>query len=386
MKRAKVGASPRKVAMALFVSTCASRWVAALVVSLFLLIGAAPADNKLEVQEGDVELHDFVFQSGERLPVLNLHYAAIGSPRRDAAGKVNNAVLLLHGTAGVGKSLLAPTLAENLFRPGQPLDAERYYIVLPDGIGAGGSTKPSDGLHARFPHYGYIDQVEAQHAMLERIGIDRVKLVSGISQGGMQTWLWAERFPDAMDALVPIGCMPMQISGLNLMWRQVIIRAIRNDPGWHEGEYDPAHPPTVWMQTAAPLIMVMASNPEKLQAAGPDRARTLAFYDQLVTQYNGRDPNDYLYDFESSRDYDPATDVDRIKAPMLAINFADDQFNPTQFAVTQQTVARLPSGRLVVMPGGDAGYGHIAIFHAEIWTKELGTFLDEIPGWKEAGK
>jgi homoserine O-acetyltransferase/O-succinyltransferase len=138
---------------------------------------------------------------------------------------------------------------------------------------------------------------------------------------------------------------------------ELIIRAIRNDPGWHEGEYDPAHPPTVWMQTAVPLSMVMASNPENLQAAGPDRARTLAFYDQLVAQYYGRDPNDYLYDFESSRDYDPATDVNRIKAPMLAINFADDQINPTQFAITQQTVARLPSSRLIVMPGGDAGNG-----------------------------
>jgi homoserine O-acetyltransferase len=186
-----------------------------------------------------------------------------------------------------------------------------------------------------------------------------------------------------MNALVPIASLPIQISGRNLIWRQIIIRSIRNDPDWHGGDYDPAHAPTLWMQTAAPLLTMMVLNPEKLQAAGPDRAKTLAFYDQLVAQYRGRDANDYLYDFESSSDYDPAPDVDKIKARLLAISFLDDEVNPPQFTVLQQTIARLPSARLATLPGGDAGYGHLGIFHAELWAKEVGDYLGQIPGWKE---
>jgi homoserine O-acetyltransferase len=254
--------------------------------------------------------------------------------------------------------------------------------VLPDGIGAGGSTKPSDGLHARFPRYGYIDQVEAQHAMLQRIGIDHLKLVAGTSQGGMHTWLWAERFPDAMDVAVPVGCMPMQISGRNLLWRQIVIRAIRNDPGWHGGDYDPGHPPTLWAETAGPLFTIMTSNPARLQEAGPDRARTLAYYDELVAQLRKLDTNDLLYDVESSADYDPAPGIGAIKAPLLAINFADDEVNPAQFTVTRETIARVPSAKLVVVEA-NPGYGHSSLSHAELWSASLAAFLDQLPGWKE---
>jgi homoserine O-acetyltransferase len=345
-----------------------------------MLSAEVRAADDLQLQEGDVEVHDFAFQNGERLPRLTLHYTTLGTPQRDATGTVSNAVLLLHGTTGAGRDFLSPTIANHLFHPGQPLNAQRYYIVLPDAIGAGRSSKPSGGLQTRFPHYGYVDKVEAQHAMLQAIGIDHLKLVSGISQGGMLTWLWAERFPDAMDTLVPIACMPMQISGRNLLWREMIIRAIRNDPDWHGGTYDPAHPPTLWTQIAAPLFPLMASTPEKLQEMGPDRAKTLASYNALVEKWGGSDANDTLYDVASSADYDPAPAIDRIKAPMLAINFADDQINPIQLiAASQQTVARLPSGRLVITPGG---YGHAAVSHAETWVNQLGTFLDQLPGWK----
>ena len=254
--------------------------------------------------------------------------------------------------------------------------------MLPDGIGAGGSTKPSDGLHARFPRYGYIDQVEAQHAMLQRIGIDHLRLVAGTSQGGMHAWLWAERFPDAMEAAVPIGCMPMQISGRNLLWRQIVIRAIRNDPGWHGGDYDPAHPPTLWAETAGPIFAVMTGNPERLQEAAPDRGRTLAYHEQLAAQFGKLDPTDLLYDIESSADYDPAPGIGRIKAPLLAINFADDEVNPAQFSVTRETIARIPSARLVLVQA-NPGYGHASISHAELWSERLAAFLDQLPGWKE---
>jgi homoserine O-acetyltransferase len=342
----------------------------------------APAPMAMEQAEGDVDVHDFAFQNGERLPLLRLHYTVLGTPQRDAAGKVTNAVLLLHATTGTGKTFLAPNLADSLFRPGQPLDVQRYFVVLPDGIGFGGSTKPSDGLRGRFPHYGYVDQVEAQHAMLAGMGIDHVRLIAGISQGGMQTWLWGERFPDAMDALMPIACMPMQISGRNLMWRQIIAGAVRGDPDWHGGDYDAAHPPTAWMRTAALLFAVMVGTPERLQAAGPDRAKTLAYNEELVAQYRGRDAGDALYDYESSGDFDPGPGLGRIKAPMLAVNFADDQVNPAQLTVARDTILQLPQARFVLLPGG---WGHATIFHAEAWADQLGPFLSGLP-IRETGK
>ncbi|MGB8842255.1 MAG: alpha/beta fold hydrolase [Aliidongia sp.] len=348
------------------------QWFRTLVLCLCLLPPGARAAEELQPQEGDVELHDFAFQDGERLPALRLHYLTLGTARRDAGGHIVNASLLLHGTTGTARGFLQPTLAENLFRSGTPLDLADNYIVIPDGIGIGGSSRPSEGLHARFPHYGYIDQVESQHAMLAALGIDHLRLVSGISQGGMQTWLWGERFPDAMDALAPIASMPMQISGRNLMWRQIIIHAIRTDPDWQGGDYDPAHRPTVWMQTAAPLFALMVGNPEKLQETGPDRAATLAHDAELIKAYKSRDANDYLYDFESSADFDPVAGLGRIRAPMLAINFADDLVNPAEFKITEQTIAHIPSAHLALLPGG---FGHASIFHAELWGPTLAHFL-----------
>ena len=355
----------------------------ALVFGSWPLPEPARGADELQPHESDVEVRNFTFQDGERLALLKLHYTALGTPQHDASGKINNAVLLLHGTTSTGKSFLMPTISGYLFQPGQPLDAQRYYVVLPDGIGAGGSTKPSDGMRASFPHYGYIDQVEAQHAMLKGMGIDHLKLVSGISQGGMQTWVWGERFPDAMDALASVASMPVQISGRNLMWREIVIRAIVDDPDWHGGDYDAAKPPTRWAQIAAPLFAVMLSDPQRLQEAGPDRAQTLAYYDQLVTQWSDHDADDTLYDFRSSADYDPVPEIGRIKAPMLAINFADDQLNPAQFSVTRETIARLPSSRLIVLPGG---YGHLGIFHAELWAEQLGSFLNHRPAKEPAVK
>jgi homoserine O-acetyltransferase len=351
-----------------------TRWFLALCLCL-LPLGARAADE-FQPQEGDVELHDFALQDGERLPVLRLHYLTLGSAQRDAAGHIVNASLLLHGTTGTARGFLQPTLAENLFRPGKPLDLAHNFIVIPDGIGVGGSTRPSEGLHAHFPHYGYIDQVESQHATLTALGIEHLRLVCGISQGGMQTWLWGERFPAAMDALAPVASMPMPISGRNLMWRQIIIHAIRNDPDWQGGDYDQAHRPTVWMQTAAPLFALMVGTPEKLQESGPDRDKTLAHDDQLVEAYKNRDANDYLYDFESSADFDPSAGLGRIRAPMLAINFTDDQVNPAQFKSTQETIAHIPSAHLKLLPGG---FGHASIFHAELWGPGLAHFLANLP-------
>jgi homoserine O-acetyltransferase len=339
----------------------------------------AQAAEMQHPREGDVELHDFVFQNGTRLTTLKLHYTTLGTPQRNAAGKITNAVLLLHGTEATGKAFLNPTLAGALFQPGQPLDAQRYYIILPDGIGFGGSTKPSDGLQAHFPHYGYIDQVESQHLMLGHMGIDHLRLVAGISQGGMETWIWGERFPTAMDALVPIETMPTPISGRNLFWRQIIISAIKNDPGWNGGFYDQAHPPTAWRQIAGPLHLLMVGNPERIQLSAPDRAKSLAFYDEQANEYRIHDANDSLYDFESPFDYNPAPDIAKIQAPMLAINFADDEVNPEQLTpLMRQTIAKIPRARFVLITTDGVGYGHASISQGGLWAHYLVAFLQHL--------
>lgn len=359
----------------------AAAWLAA-GLAFGAMAGMARA-TMLPTSKGDVAVADFAFTSGAHLP-LRLHYVAVGVPHRDATGQIDNAVLLLHGTTGSAQSFLQPHLSDNLFGPGQPLDAGRFYSVLADGIGAGGSTKPSDGLGGHFPHYSYVDQVEAQYAMLEGMGIHHLKLVSGISQGGMQTWLWGERHPDAMDALAPVASMPIQVSGRNLLWRLLAIQAIEDDPGYHGGEYDPAHPPEQWTRVAAPLFAIMVGNADRLQTSGPDREKSLAYYDAVIGKYQERDANDTIYDYRSSADYNPAPEISKIRAPLLAINFADDLINPASLPQARETVEHLPGGKFVLLDSKGQGYGHATIFEAEVWADTLGAFLDALPGWREA--
>lgn len=347
----------------------------ALVLVLIAAAAGARAQPPWRMSEGNFNLHDVRLNDGETLDLLRVHYTTLGEARRDAASRIVNAVVLLHGTTGNGKNFLAPGIAGNLFGPGQPLDAARYYVVLPDGIGAGGSTKPSDGLHARFPHYGYIDQVELQYRLLaEGLGIAHLRLVLGTSMGCMHTWLWGERHPDAMDMLAALGCMPMAISGRNMLWRETVIRAIRDDPDWHGGDYDPAHPPTRWLATAMPLIAIMAMNAERLQAAAPTRADAVALFDRLAIGGPERDANDVLYAFESSYDYDPAPDVEKIAASLLAINFADDVINPPELGVMEPAIRRVRDGRYVLIPSGKT-YGHQTLAHADVWAPYLAEFL-----------
>lgn len=327
--------------------------------------------------DGDVTLNDYACVSGDKFATLKLHYTTIGTPRRDAQGRMTNAVLLLHGTGGTGKEYLQPDIANHLFKPGQVLDASRYYVVLPDGIGVGGSSKPSDGLHGKFPRYGYNDQVSTQQITLERLGVNHLKLVSGISMGGMQTWLWAERFPQAMDAAVPIASMPMQVSGRNLIWRQIIVRAIEDDPGWNGGNYETS--PTAWSQIAAPLFFYMLSTPEKLQEAAPDRAKTLAWYDANAARWNGLDAANVLFSVRSSSDYDPAPMLEQIRAPLLAINFEDDVVNPIQLTpMVRQAIGPVPSAHFQSLP---SGFGHSSIYHSDLWAGTMASFLNGVPGW-----
>jgi homoserine O-acetyltransferase len=336
-----------------------------------LAAAAAPA---LTPQEGDYVAKDFKFQSGEVLPEVKLHYTTLGTPRRDAAGHVTNAVLLLHGTTGVGKNYLAPSFANELFGPGQPLDASKFFIIMPDGIGRGGSSKPSDGLRARFPKYGYHDVVAGQHLVVtEALKVDHLVLVLGTSMGGMQTYLWGERYPGLMDALLPITSQPVQIAGRNLLWRRTLSEVIRNDPDWNGGDYkaQPRH----WVYSL-PLFTIMVDSPARLQAEGPTRAAANGFYDRIVENGRKLDANDYLYWFESSWDYDPEPDLGKIKAKLLSVNFAGDLINPSDIGTMERTIPKIPRGRFVIVPESEKTAAHQTQSRAAVWRP----FLEQLLG------
>jgi homoserine O-acetyltransferase len=348
-------------------------------ISILALLLVLPVRAAAPVpQEGDYLARNFQFQSGEVLPEVRLHYTTLGAPRRGKDGQVNNAVLMLHGTTGTGRNYLAPSFAGELFGPGQPLDASRTYIILPDGLGRGGSSKPSDGLRTRFPRYGYQDVMAAQHLLVTQgLGVNHLRLVMGTSMGGMQTWMWGERYPDMMDALMPIASMPTQISGRNLLWRRIITEAIRHDPDWLGGEY--LVPPTHWV-TVAPLFTIMNDSAVRLQNQAPTRKAGDALYDQLVASIQkNADANDYLYWFESSWDYDPEPGLGRIKAPLLAVNFADDQINPAELGVMDKLITRVPKGRLVLVPRSDRTIGHQTQTQAAVWKPYLEELLRGLP-------
>ena len=327
--------------------------------------------------EGDYTIRDFKFTSGETLPELRLHYRTIGKPEKDTQGKTTNAVLIMHGTTGSGAQFVPrPEFADELFGKGQPLDATKFFIILPDGIGHGKSSKPSDGLHAKFPHYGYLDMVEAQYRLLtEGLGVNHARLVMGTSMGGMHTWLWGELHPDFMDALMPLASLPTQISGRNRAWRRVIIDAIRNDPAWSGGEYK-TQPPS--LRTAAEMLWFMSSNPVLRQKEAPTLAKTDEVLDKFVAGIvKTDDANDVLYALEASRDYDPGPDLEKIRAPLLAINSADDLINPPELGILEREIKRVPHGRAIVIPLSDKTRGHGSHTVANLWKDELMKLLQE---------
>jgi homoserine O-acetyltransferase len=343
---------------------------------LLLLFVASPlhAAGYPEPISADYMMSDFRFASGETLAALRVHYRALGSPRRADGGKVKNAVLILHGTTGSGANFFRPEFAGELFGKGQPLDADRYFLILPDGIGHGGSSKPSDGLRARFPRYGYRDMIEAQYRLVtEGLKVDHLRLVMGTSMGGMHTWLWGEMHPEFMDALLPLASLPSQISGRNRAWRRVVIDAIRNDPGWEHGEYC-AQPPS--LRIAAEMLFLMANNPVERQREAPTRAAA----DRVLDDYVGRtmramDANDVLYALEGSADYDPGPGLGRIAAPLLAINFEDDLINPPELGILEREIRRLRRGRAIVIPRSERTRGHGTHTLAAVWKDHLTELL-----------
>jgi len=333
--------------------------------------GAGPAPT-----EGDFIIHDFHFRSGETLPELKIHYTTFGHPIRDAAGHVTNAVIAMHGTGGSGTSLIRPIFSGVLFSPGGLLDASRYYIILPDDIGHGKSSKPSDGLHARFPHYDYADMVEAEHRLVtEGLHVDHLRLVMGTSMGCMHTFLWGETWPDTMDALMPLACLDVPIAGRNRLWRKMVIDAITSDPAWKGGDYTAE--PHQALRAAADQITIAGSAPLQMQKTLPTREAAEKYLDQrLQAEFTGEDANDILYSTDSSRDYD-ASHLELIKAPVMWINSADDFINPPELGIAEREVKRIARGRFVLIPISEKTHGHGTHTDAAVWQDHLAELLKE---------
>lgn len=329
--------------------------------------------------EGDYVARGFRFASGEALPSLKLHYRTIGTPRRDRAGVVRNAVMILHGTGGTGAGFLSATFGAELFGPGQLLDASRYFIILPDGIGHGKSTKPSDGMHARFPKYTYDDMVRAQHDMLtDGLKVTHLRLILGTSMGAMQCWVWGETYPDFVDGLVPLASAPTQIAGRNRVMRKMIMDSITNDPAWKNGEY--TEEPHQGLVGAINLLMMMTSSPIQWQKAGPTRDAADKWYeDQIKNRVAATDANDMLYQFNASRDYDPSPNLEKITAAVLAINSADDVVNPPELGLMERLMPRVKRGRYVLIPISDQTRGHGTHSLPAVWGKYLAEFLQQLP-------
>lgn len=337
---------------------------------------AAEAPDPLRHFEGEYVAANFHFASGETLPELRIHYTLLGKPHRDAHGRVDNAVLILHGTGGSGHNFLTDKFSGVLFGKGQLLDTTRYFIILPDGIGHGQSSRPSDGLHAHFPQYDYQDMVAAQYAMVTLgLQVDHLRLVIGTSMGCMHTWLWGESHPDFVDALMPLACLPVPIAGRNRVWRELLIDAIRSDPDWRQGEYRTQ--PVGALRTAAGLLLIAGSAPIQMQLALPTREAA----DQFVEKYMGRelqdlDANDLLYQVSASRDYDPSAGLENIRAPVMWVNSADDFINPPDLGIAEREIKRVPKGRFVLLPASDQTHGHGTHTWAAVWQQYLGQLLE----------
>lgn len=318
-------------------------------------------------------LEDFTFDDGSVLD-LRQHYYTLGSPRRGDDGRVENAVLIMHGTTGSGDGFLSEHFAGVLFGEGQLLDASRYYLILPDAIGHGLSSKPSDGLRARFPKYTYDDMVRAQYRLLtEHLDVDHLRLVTGTSMGGMMSWVWGYTYPQFMDALLPLASLPVEIAGRNRMTRKMIIDAVTDDPAWNGGDYEEQPP---GLKEAMYGLLFMVSSPLQYQLQAPTRESAEALMDTLVERYRSRiDANDLIYAFDASRVYNPAPHLEKIRAPLLAINSADDQVNPPELGILERETARIPGARAVVLPITDMTRGHSTHSRPTIWGPYLAQLL-----------
>ena len=330
-----------------------------------------------EPERHDFVVKDFKFQGGDTLPEIKIHYRTVGQPSRDARGRINNAVMVLHGSSGDAGQVLAASFSEPLLSKGGPLDASKYFLIFPDNLGNGRSTKPSDGLRAKFPKYGYTDMIALQHRLVtEGLGIERLKLIVGISMGGMQAWMWGSRYPDAVDGLVPIAAMPTAIAGRNLLWRRILSQAIRRDPEWKNGNYEKQPQGFI---SIMPMFDMLVQSPARLGESITNYATAaehLAEVDEETLEED--DANNILYRFESSFDFNPEPDLGKIRARVLTILFEDDELNPTTLGIMERVMPKVKGGRMVVIPAGPQTEGHRTQVKASVWREHLRRFVDDL--------
>jgi homoserine O-acetyltransferase len=324
--------------------------------------------------EGDYLAKDFTFENGEKLSALKLHYATVGEPHFDKDGHINNAVLIMHGTTGSSRDLLTDRFAGHLFGPGMLLDATKYFIVLTDGIGHGKSSRPSDGLRMKFPKYTYNDMVRAQYLVItQKLGINHLRLVMGTSMGAMHTWIWGYTYPDFMDALMPLASLPVEIAGRNRMMRKMAIDLIEMDPEWNNGDYKTE--PKVGLTGAISSLIFMGSSPLQMQKAGPTRVESEAYLAKTEERYlSSLDANDVIYAFDASRFYNPSHYLYKIKAPLFAINSADDEVNPPELGIMEREIKKVAKGRYILLPITDQTSGHGTHSNPIVW----GNYMKEL--------
>jgi homoserine O-acetyltransferase len=351
------------------------------VVVLLIILGlasAAGAQSFPAPERHDFIVRDFRFQSGESMPEVRIHYRTIGTPVRDANGRITNGVMVLHGSSGDAGQVLAASFTEPLLSRGGALDASRYFLIFPDNLGNGRSTKPSDGLRAKFPRYGYHDMVTLQHRLVtEGLGIDRLRLIIGISMGGMQAWLWGIRYPDAIGGLIPIAAQPVAIQGRNLLWRRILSQAIRKDPEWNNGNY--AKQPQGFL-SIMPMFDMLVQSPARLGESLTTYDRADAHLAEVLEEtLEEDDANNILYRFESSFDFNPEPDLHKIRAPVLTILFEDDELNPTTLGTMERVMPKLKTARMVVIPAGPQTEGHRTQVKASVWREHVRRFMNAIP-------
>lgn len=352
-----------KLFRALFRAACCA--------GLFLVTQAGFAADYPAPQQGSWVVKDFRFHTQEVLPELRLNYTTVGAPTGEP-------VLILHGTTGSGAAMLTPAFAGELFGPGQPLDASRYYIILPDSIGTGKSSKPSDGLRTAFPKYNYDDMVEAQYRLVtEHLGVKHLRVIIGNSMGGMQAWIWGTKYPEFMDALVPMASQPTEMSSRNWMMRRLIIDSIRNDPEWNNGNYT-KQPHSLQFASVFFAVATNGGN-QALYKAAPTREKADRILDQRLKAPFAGDANDHLYQWDSSRDYNPSPGLERIRATVLAVNAADDERNPPETGIMEREIKRVKNGKYYLIPASDQTAGHGTTGQARFWKQPLAELLQSAP-------
>lgn len=345
----------------------------ALVLALFLPLSALAAD--WPTKTGDFIARDVTFKSGETLAEVRMHYTTLGTPRRNTKGEIENAVMVLHGTGGSGRNFLVPIFADELYGPGQPLDLATTYVILPDNIGHGGSSKPSDGLRMAFPRYDYDDMVALQHRLLvEGLGVKRLKLILGTSMGCMHAFVWGKAYPGFAERLAPFACNAVPLAGRNRMWRKMALDAIRADPAWKGGNYTAQ--PLAGLRTVTNLLILAGANPLAQQAQYPTREATEKALEQSFNARIGAiDANDALYYIDASRNYDPSPALEKITVPVLWVNSADDFINPPELGLAEQLVKRMPKARFVLIPASTETRGHGTHTAAKFWKADLAKLL-----------